>query len=79
MLDQGGPVSAYTVAKELGHGSVAMVERVYSNLGAVRHRAEAVEFRVEQYTAKLGDRLARLGVFAVPSGKHLEGSEVVSR
>ena len=27
-LDQGGPVSAYTVAKELGHGSVAMVERV---------------------------------------------------
>jgi hypothetical protein len=66
------------VAKELGHGSVAMVERVYSHLGAVRHRSDAVEFRVEQHTAKLGDRLAKLGMFAVPSGKQTEGSEVVS-
>jgi integrase len=73
-LDQGAPVSAYSVAKELGHGSVAMVERVYSHLGTVRHRSEAVEFRAEQHAAKLKDRLARLGVFAVPSGKHFEGS-----
>jgi hypothetical protein len=26
----------------------------------VRHRAEAVEYRVEQHVAKLGDRLVRL-------------------
>jgi integrase len=59
-LDQGAPVSIYTVAREMGHGSMAMVERVYSHLGTIRHRAAAVEFRVEQHTAKLGERLAAL-------------------
>jgi integrase len=37
-LDHGAPVSVYTVARELGHGSTAMVEKVYSHLGAMRHR-----------------------------------------
>jgi integrase len=32
-LDQGAPVSAYTVAKELGHGGESMVRRVYGHLG----------------------------------------------
>jgi integrase/recombinase XerD len=72
-LDSGAPVSVYTVAKELGHGSVAMVERVYSHLGDVRHRSEAVEFRVEQHAAKLGDRLTRLE-FAINNGKLFDGS-----
>ncbi len=35
-----------------------MVRRVYGHLGQVRHRAEAVEYRVEQHAAKLGERLA---------------------
>ncbi len=56
-LDQGAPVSAYTVAKEMGHGGETMVRRVYGHLGQVRHRAEAVEYRVEQHLAKLGERL----------------------
>lgn len=34
-----------------------MVQRVYSHLGAVRHRSEAVEYRVEQHRATLGERL----------------------
>jgi integrase len=38
-LDQGAPVSLFTVAKELGRGGEAMV-RVYGHLGQVRHRAE---------------------------------------
>jgi hypothetical protein len=78
-LDRGGPVSVYRVAKELGHGSVVVVERVCSHVGAVRHRADAVEFRVERHAVKLGDRLVRLGVFAVLNGKQIAESEVVSR
>lgn len=35
-----------------------MVRRVYGHLGEVRHRAEVVEYRVEQHAAKLRDRLA---------------------
>jgi integrase len=59
-LDQGAPVSTYTVAKELGHGGEAMVRRVYGHLGQVRHRSDVVEYRVEQHAAALKDRLAQL-------------------
>jgi integrase len=61
-LDQGAPVSTYTVARELGHKSEAMVRRVYSHLGTTRHRSEVVEYRVEQHLERLGDRLQRLGL-----------------
>jgi integrase len=60
-LDQGAPVSIYTVARELGHESEEMVRRVYAHLGATRHRAESVEFRVEQHEKALKDRLGALG------------------
>ena len=66
-LDQGAPVSTYTVARELGHESEAMVRRVYAHLGTIRHRSEVVEFRVEQHLDRLGDRLRRLGLVQ-PSG-----------
>ncbi len=56
-LDAGAPVSTYTVAREMGHGGEAMVRRVYGHLGQVRHRSEAVEYRIEQHAAKLGARL----------------------
>lgn len=59
-LDRGAPVALYTVSRELGHASTAMVERVYSHLGDVRHRSEVVEYRVEQYEDKLGDRLTAI-------------------
>jgi integrase len=61
-LDRGAPVSIYTVARELGHGSDEMVKRIYAHLGDVRHRAEVVEYRVEQHLERLGDRLQRLGL-----------------
>jgi hypothetical protein len=32
-LDQGAPVSVYTVAKEMGHGGESMVRRVYGASG----------------------------------------------
>lgn len=59
-LDAGAPVSVFTVAREMGHGGEAMVRRVYGHLGQVRHRAEVVEYRVEQHVAKLGTRLEAL-------------------
>jgi hypothetical protein len=34
------------------------VRRIHGHLGDVRHRSESVEYRVEQHTAALGDRLA---------------------
>lgn len=58
--DQGAPVSPYTVSRELGHGSRAMVEQVYSHLGIVRHRSEMVEYRVNQHRERLGERLERV-------------------
>jgi integrase len=59
-LDRGAPVSEYTVARELGHGGRAMVERVYGHLGRIRHRSKVVEYRSEQHEEVLGERLAAL-------------------
>jgi hypothetical protein len=38
-----------------------MVRRVYVRLGSVRHRAEVVEYRVEQHLDALKDRLGNVG------------------
>ena len=59
-LDNGAPVSPFTVGKELGHGGTSMVERVYSHLGQVRHRSEVVEYRLEHHREALGKRLTKL-------------------
>ena len=56
-LDHGRPVSLYTVAQELGHESEEMVRRVYGRLGKSRHRAEAPEFRPEQWFEEVGGQL----------------------
>jgi integrase len=47
-LDHGQPISPWTVAREMGHGGRALVDRVYGHLGEIRHRSEVVEYRVEQ-------------------------------
>ena len=60
-LDRGAPVSLYTVARELGHGSEEMVRRVYAHLGNVRHRSGVVEYRIEQHLEALKDRLGAVG------------------
>ena len=59
-LDRGAPVSPWVVSREMGHGGRSLVDRVYGHLGDVRHRSEAVEFRVEQHMEALGTRLAAL-------------------
>lgn len=43
-LDRGEPVSPFTVTRELGHKSTAMLDSVYAHLGEFRHRAEIVDF-----------------------------------
>ena len=43
--DKGAPVALDTVRREMGHGSTAMVERVYGHLGQFRHRGKVVEYR----------------------------------
>jgi integrase len=59
-LDGAAPVSPCTVARELGHGGLRLVDRVYGHLGQVRHRAEVVEYRVGQHEDRLRGRLAAL-------------------
>jgi integrase len=59
-VDAGAPVSLFTVAREMGHGGDSLVRRIYGHLGEVRHRAEAVEYRVEQHAAMLAERLTLL-------------------
>ncbi len=60
-LDHGAPVAPYTVARELGHKGLAMIEKVYGHLGQQPHRSEVVEYRLEQHLEKLGDTLEALG------------------
>jgi integrase len=59
-LDRGQPVSVDVVRRELGHGDESLVRKIYGHLGDVRHRAEAVEYRVGQHLENLGDRLRSL-------------------
>lgn len=51
-LDRGAPVSAFTVAREMGHGGDSLVKRVYGHLGSVRQRTDVVEFRTERPAAE---------------------------
>jgi integrase len=54
-LDNGAPVSPFTVARELGHGGDSMVKAVYGHLGTVRHRSDVVEYRPPQQPAVPAD------------------------
>jgi hypothetical protein len=55
-LDGGAPASPWTVRKDLGHASRAMLEEVCGRLGDDRHRSEAVEYRVEQHFDRQGEK-----------------------
>lgn len=64
-LDNGAPVAIWTVARELGHSSTELVERIYGHLGTVRHRSEVVEYQIQHHEKQLGDRLRSLRALAV--------------
>jgi hypothetical protein len=59
-LDNGAPVRAFQVAREMGHDGDSLVRQDYGHLGEIRHRSEAVEYRVEQHATALKDHLATL-------------------
>ena len=61
-LDNGQPISKYTVQRWMGHGGSTLVDRIYGDLGDIRHRSEHVEFKVEQHTEVLEKRLRALAV-----------------
>jgi integrase len=44
-LDNGQPVSPWTVACELGHRDVNLIQRTYGHLLKTRHRSDSVEYR----------------------------------
>ena len=56
--DADKPIAEYVVERELGHGSGEMLRRVYGKVGRNRHRAEFVEYRVEQHAGILADAIA---------------------
>src|SRR2546426_7990463 len=56
-LDQGAPVSLYTVARELGHGGEAMVRRGDGHPRPVRDPAAEGEDRVEAVGGKMRGRV----------------------
>jgi len=37
------------VSRELGHGSLSMVQKVYAHLGDVRQRGNVVEYSVREH------------------------------
>lgn len=77
-LDHGAPVSPFTVARELGHGGTRLVDRIYGHLGEVRHRAAAVEYRVETFP-QLAERLTARGFVTTPvTAPDLKGDRAVA-
>ena len=44
-LDNGEPISTYTVAREVGHTDTKMIERVYGHLLKDRRRLPEVRYR----------------------------------
>ena len=45
--DGGSQISLWTVAKELGHKSVARIEDTYGHASHYRPRGEVVEYRID--------------------------------
>ena len=56
--DAGAPVSPYTVMKELGHGSLTLIEETYGHLMETRHRSQVVEY-VETSVVSIGWKAAQ--------------------
>ena len=61
-VQPGEPVKRGTVRSKMFRHTYcsARLQRVYGHLGAVRHRAEVVEYRLEQHRERLAARLAAL-------------------
>jgi integrase len=64
-IDNGAPISIFTVAREMGHGGLSLVQRTYGHLGAIRHRGEHPEFRTEHHVGGVKGYAERVKALAV--------------
>ena len=55
-LDHGAPVSLYTVATEMGHSGVGLIENTYGHLQRIRHRSAVVEYKEAEVVPLLAHR-----------------------
>lgn len=53
-------VSRFDVQKEMGHGGATLVDRIYGHRSRNPYRSEVVEYRVENHSKELGERLVAL-------------------
>lgn len=75
-LDNGHPISPFTVAREAGHGSLKMVQQVYGRLGTIRQRREHVEYAWADFEGALAYRLDVVGTL---SPRHREALAALPR
>jgi integrase len=76
-LDNGHPISIYTVQREGGWSPLDMLQRIYGHVGQIRHRADMVEYRVDHYKKQLGERLQALR--ATHQKAHTRAAEIALR
>ena len=53
LLDNGEPISMFTVSRWLGHGGESLTRRIYTHLGEIRHRSEELEYRIENHEEEI--------------------------
>ena len=57
-LDGGQPISLFTVAREVGHSGIALIEQRYGHLVHVPIRSDVVEYRLDHYANRVVDQVA---------------------
>lgn len=56
-LDNGAPISIWTVQQEMGHATIEMLKDVYVRIGAIRRRGIEVAYPWNEYARDLDTRL----------------------
>ena len=78
-MDHGRPVSPYTVMRELGHSSLALIEKTYGHLLEVRHRSAVVEDREATTVPFRIDVRIALDVISLAYGRAYDVALVMSQ
>lgn len=56
-LDNGAPISIWTVQQEMGHATIEMLKDVYVRIGTIRRRGTEVAYPWDEYAPELDSRL----------------------
>lgn len=57
-LDAVQPIALFTVAREVGHSGVSLIEQRCGHLVHLRKRSEVVEFRLDDFPEQVGQRVS---------------------